>query len=179
MTCGGVTRVSTAIAATNAAVIGSGRTRVYTASGRRTGGSGRSRMPRDLLLLADRFADPLVIQHPEAQLCVRAGYIALRKISNVFGIRFDPDPHWPGQQISIAKSEFDEVYDELAREGVPVTSDREQAWRDFAGWRVNYDAVLLALAALTVAPPAKWSSDRSPAFPRLAPLTRRRNRPRR
>jgi hypothetical protein len=115
----------------------------------------------------------------EAQLCVRAGYIALRKISNVFGIRFDPDPHWPGQQISIAKSEFDEVYDELAREGVPVTSDREQAWRDFAGWRVNYDAVLLALAALTVAPPAKWSSDRSPAFPRLAPLTRRRNRPRR
>jgi hypothetical protein len=113
----------------------------------------------------------------EAQLCIRAGYIALHKISTFFGIPFDPDPHWPDQQISVAKSEFEEVYDELAREGVPVKPDREQAWRDFAGWRVNYDAVLLALAALTVAPPAKWSSDRSPAFPQLAPLTHRRNWP--
>src|SRR5258705_8816521 len=26
----------------------------------------------------------------EAQLCIRAGYLALRKISNVFGIPFDP-----------------------------------------------------------------------------------------
>jgi hypothetical protein len=115
----------------------------------------------------------------EAQLCIRAGYIALRRISNVFGILFDPDPHWPGQQISIVKREFDEVYDELAHAGVPVKADRDQAWLDFAGWRVNYDAVLLALAAFTVAPPAKWSSDRSPAFPRLAPLTRRRKPPRR
>jgi len=59
---------------------------------------------------------------------------------------------------------------------VPVKPDREQAWRGFAGWRVNYDAVLLALAALTAAPPARWSSDRSLGSPALAPLTRRRNR---
>jgi hypothetical protein len=44
---------------------------------------------------------------------------------------------------------------------VRVIADRDQAWRDFAGWRVNYDTVLLALAALTLAPPAMWSSDRS------------------
>jgi hypothetical protein len=35
--------------------------------------------------------------------------------------------------------------------------------------------VLLALAALTVAPPAKWSSDRS-LVPQLTPLTHRRSR---
>jgi hypothetical protein len=35
------------------------------------------------------------------------------------------------------------------------------AWRGFAGWRVNYDTVLLALAALTMAPEAPWSSDHS------------------
>jgi hypothetical protein len=45
---------------------------------------------------------------------------------------------------------------------VPVKADREQAWRDFAGWRVNYDGVLLALCALVMAPYAPWSSDRSP-----------------
>src|SRR5919198_4002856 len=71
----------------------------------------------------------------EAQLCIRAGYIALRKIADFFGIPFHPDPHWPDQPISIDKSEFEEVYDQLRQEGVPVKPDREQAWRDFAGWR--------------------------------------------
>ena len=112
----------------------------------------------------------------EAQLCIRAGYIALRKIAGFFGIPHHPDAHWPDQPISILKSEFEEVYEQLKEEGVPVKPDREQAWRDFAGWRVNYDAVLLALAALTVAPPARWSSDRSLVYPALAPLTRRRKR---
>jgi len=111
----------------------------------------------------------------EAQLCIRAGYITLRKIAGFFGIPFDPDPHWPDQPISILKNEFEEVYEQLKEEGVPVKPDREQAWRDFAGWRVNYDAVLLALAALTVAPPARWSSDRSLVYPALGPLTHRRN----
>jgi hypothetical protein len=122
-------------------------------------------------------ASTVKLEHSdEAQLCIRAGYIALRKISSIFGLPVDPDPRWPDQQISIKKSEFEEVYDELAREGVPVKPDREQAWRDFAGWRVNYDAVLLALAALTVAPPAKWSSDRALSYSQLAPYTHRRNR---
>ena len=48
----------------------------------------------------------------------------------------------------------------LAGAGVPLKADREQAWRDFAGWRVNYDSVLLALAELMMAPPARWISDR-------------------
>ena len=39
--------------------------------------------------------------------------------------------------------------------------DRDQAWRDFAGWRVNNDTTLLALAGLTMAPHALWSSDRA------------------
>jgi hypothetical protein len=110
----------------------------------------------------------------EAQLCIRAGYIALRKIADFFGIPFHPDPHWPDQAISIDRSEFEEVYDQLKQEGLPVKPDRDQAWRDFAGWRVNYDSVVLALAALTVAPPAKWSSDRSLISPPLAPLLHRR-----
>ena len=49
----------------------------------------------------------------------------------------------------------------LEEAGVPLNADRDQAWRDFSGWRVNYDTVLLALANLTSAPPAQWSSDRS------------------
>ena len=59
--------------------------------------------------------------------------------------------------------------------GVPVHADRAQAWRDFVGWRVNYDQVLHALAALVDAPYTPWVSDRSPARPaRRYRLGRRR-----
>jgi hypothetical protein len=50
---------------------------------------------------------------------------------------------------------------------VSLKPDRDQAWHDFAGWRVNYDTTLLRLAALTMAPYAPWSSDRSPVYIRI------------
>jgi hypothetical protein len=50
----------------------------------------------------------------------------------------------------------------LAEVGVPMKPDRAQCWRDFAGWRVNYDTALIELAKLTMAPQAPWSSDRYP-----------------
>ncbi|MDP9222242.1 MAG: hypothetical protein M3P18_00005, partial [Actinomycetota bacterium] len=108
---------------------------------------------------------------PEAELMIRAGYVALRRISDYFSIQYDPDPA-PEDPISIQRVEFEAMWDKLAQEGVPLKRDRDQAWIDFAGWRVNYDTVLLALAALTVAPPAPWSSDRAPAR-RRPPITRR------
>ena len=39
------------------------------------------------------------------------------------------------------------VYDRLAAAGITLVADREQAWRDFAGWRVNHYTVLLAWPA--------------------------------
>jgi hypothetical protein len=116
-----------------------------------------------------------VPRDPQAALCVRSGYLCLRAIGDFFDVVYDPDPA-PTDPISIAREEFDAAYDELAAAGVPLKPDRDQAWRDFAGWRVNYDTVLLALAALTVAPYAPWSSDRSPRF-RVSAMPRfRRNR---
>jgi hypothetical protein len=97
---------------------------------------------------------------PEAALCIRAGSLALRDIAGFFDIPFDPDPRY-GDPICIERAEFDAAYERLARAGLPMQPDREQAWHDFAGWRVNYDAVLLALAGLVRAPVAPWSSDRS------------------
>jgi len=110
---------------------------------------------------------------PQADLCLRAGYIALRRISDYFEIPYDPAPR-PDDPISITRAEFDAVCDDLAAQGLPIKPDREQAWRDFAGWRVNYDVVLLRLAGLTLAPVAPWSSDRalSHRVP-LVPILRR------
>jgi hypothetical protein len=97
----------------------------------------------------------------EAQLCLRAGYIALRRIASFFRLPFDPDPRHPIHPIAVTREEYDAVVEDLARNGVPLKADREQAWQDFAGWRVTYDVPLLRLAQLTMAPYAQWSSDRS------------------
>jgi len=111
----------------------------------------------------------------EAELCIRAGFVALRHIADFFGITYHPDPHFPEQSISITRAEYDAAYDLLAGEGVALKQDREAAWQAFAGWRVNYDTVLLALATLTMAPPASWSTDLvQPQNRRSRPLTLRR-----
>ena len=106
---------------------------------------------------------------PAPGLCIRSGYMALREIADFFGYDHDPDPS-PDDPISISRDEFMEIYEQLGGAGLPIRPDREQAWRDFSGWRVNYDRVLLALCSLMMAPYAPWSSDRSPT----APLRRQR-----
>lgn len=98
----------------------------------------------------------------QVDLCLRAGYLALREVAAFFRIPFDPNPR-PDDPISISREEFDRACDRLAESGLPLRRDRDLAWRDFAGWRVNYDSVLLDLARLTMAPPdVPWSTDRSP-----------------
>ncbi|MBT3337952.1 MAG: hypothetical protein HN855_05935 [Anaerolineae bacterium] len=97
---------------------------------------------------------------PSAALCIRAGFIALRRIADNFDIPYPRDPQFPKTPISITQAEFNAVLLQLADAGLPLKDDREQAWQDFAGWRVNYDHSLLALCDLVMAPPAFWSSDR-------------------
>ena len=93
-------------------------------------------------------------------ICMRAGYIALRGIADFFDYPHNPNPSID-DPISISREEFDEAYGELRDAGIPVVADRDQAWQNFRGWRVNYDDVLLMLARMTMAPYAPWSSDRS------------------
>lgn len=107
----------------------------------------------------------------EAELCLRTGYLSLRHLADLFDIRYDPEPS-PDDPISITRDEFDEVFDRLASEGAPMKPDRDEAWRDFAGWRVNYDQPLVMLCSLVNPPYAKWSSDRG--VPRYRPPMKRR-----
>lgn len=102
-------------------------------------------------------------QSPEAQLCIRAGFVALRRITDFFGYPHNPDPT-PDDPISVSREEYDAVWQQLADAGLPLRPDREQSWRDFRGWRVNYDTVLRFLAGVTMAPPHLWSGDRAIRF---------------
>lgn len=101
-----------------------------------------------------------VPRDPRAQLMIRTGTLSLRRICDYFGFDYDPDPD-PDGPISIDRTEFDEVYDRFRAEGMPMVADPDLAWRDFAGWRVNYDRPLLSLATFIEAPRTPWSSDRS------------------
>lgn len=99
--------------------------------------------------------EPLQL-HPA--LVIRAGILALRHIADVFHVPYNPDPHFPGDPISVRKEDFDAAYDRLATQGVPLKADRELVWKNFAGWRVNYDSALVGLARLTMAPEQPWLS---------------------
>ena len=102
--------------------------------------------------------------HPMAGLCVRSGYTALRSIADFFGMDYPPDPQ-PGDPITIARDEWEDARGASSRRpACRCVADVDQAWLDFAGWRVNYDTVLVTLAGLMQAPYAPWSSDRSVRF---------------
>ena len=92
---------------------------------------------------------------PQVETCIRAGYLALNAVADFFRIQHPVDPR-QGDPISIPRAEFDAVYERLRVAGLPIRIDPDQCWRDFAGWRVNYDAALLGLARLVVVPPTPW-----------------------
>jgi hypothetical protein len=91
----------------------------------------------------------------QADLVIRAGYLAVRRIAGHFGIRYDAEPK-QSDPTSVSREKFDRALAVLAAAGVPLVADWDQAWRDFNGWRVNYDQPLRGLEALTMAPAPWW-----------------------
>ena len=108
----------------------------------------------DTAALARSVVDvPLDVQ---ADLTIRAGYLAVRRIADYFFLRYDAHPPQDAP-TSISREMFERVCEVLAADGVPLKADRDQAFLDFNGWRVNYDAPVLALARMTTAPPSWWT----------------------
>ena len=103
-------------------------------------------------LVRSSVAIPMDVQ---ADLMIRAGYLALRRIAGFFGLQHEASPQ-PTDPTSIDRARFDAALEVLAASGVPLVEDRDQAWRDFSGWRVNYDAALRTLERITLAPTPWW-----------------------
>lgn len=96
---------------------------------------------------------------PNIALAIRSGYLCLQRIADFFRLPYNPKPAFPKDSISISRLEFEQALDTLAAAGVPLKPDRDQAWRDFAGWRVNYDSLLQPIAQITMAPTSLWMGD--------------------
>lgn len=78
---------------------------------------------------------------PTAGLCIRSGWLSLRRLADYFKVEY-PKNVTTDIHVTITREEFDLVLARLERSGVPLVSDRDEAWRDFVGWRVNYDAII-------------------------------------
>jgi hypothetical protein len=97
---------------------------------------------------------------PQARLCLRMGFTALRDLADVVGISYDPDPR-PDDPIELRCEEFAEQVAELRLRGFAMQRDVDEAWPHFRGWRVNYETIAYALCDYLVAPPAPWSGPRT------------------
>src|SRR6202046_3408987 len=108
------------------------------------------------LYLALRPKESDVIQ---ARLCLRGGFTCLGNIARAIGIPipFDADPN---DGISLSYNDFTEAIERLRKVDYPIERPIEDAWTDFLGWRVNYEAAAYALALTIDAPPALWSGPR-------------------
>jgi hypothetical protein len=92
-----------------------------------------------------------------SDLAISAGYETLDAIAAFFRIPTISRPAQADDPILVTRTEYDAAVAELAQAGLPLRADREQAWRDFAGWRVNYEDALLRLSGVIMAPEARWN----------------------
>jgi hypothetical protein len=96
----------------------------------------------------------------EARMLIRMGFTCLRHIAGVARIPFDPDPR-ADDPVVLPHDEFLAAYQRLEDIHYPMSRSAAEAWPQFRGWRVNYEAVAYALADAVDAPPARWSGPRS------------------
>ena len=105
----------------------------------------------------------------QARLCLRGGFTCLGNIARALGMPVPEDAD-PSDGISLSYEDFLEAIERLRRVDFPVERPVEDAWADFLGWRVNYEAAAYALAWATDAPPALWSGPRRHEVETIAPL---------
>ena len=98
----------------------------------------------------------LVHRTGQADTMIRSGYLAIRAIADHYRIAPEPadDAH---QAISIDRSQFEAILDELQRRGIMLQMEPDAAWHRFAGWRANYDQAICGLQELTGPVPSHWT----------------------
>jgi hypothetical protein len=94
-----------------------------------------------------------------ARHCLRTGFLGLRALAGVYRVELPTDPR-PDASLALTYEEFSDGLDRLQAVGFPIERSREEAWRHFRGWRVNYEAAAYLLADRLGAVPAPWSGER-------------------
>jgi len=104
-----------------------------------------------------------------ARLCLRAGFLCFNQIAQAMGLKVADEPD-PNSGISLTYEEFLGAIDRMHQVDFPIERDPEDAWKDFVGWRVNYEQAAYAVAADLHVVPALWSGQRRPPTPPIPPF---------
>jgi hypothetical protein len=104
-----------------------------------------------------------------ARLCLRGGFQCFQQIARAMGIEV-PEEHDADGEISLTYDEFLDAVNRMREVDFPIERDPADAWPDFVGWRVNYEAAAYAVAFALDAVPALWSGPRRHDVPAVAPI---------
>jgi len=113
---------------------------------------------------------------PAARLALRMGFLALRSIAETVGLPADHDPD-PDGPLRLTYEEYLEGIGRIASTTFLMERTPEEAWPDFRGWRVNYEPVAYALAALLDAVPGPWTGPRRTGDATMPPLRPQNRKP--
>lgn len=105
----------------------------------------------------------------QARLCLRMGFLALRSIAETLGLEVDHDPD-PDSALQLTYEDYLEGVTRITSTTFRLERTPEQAWPDFRGWRVNYEAVAYALIDRLDAVPGPWTGTRSNGDGTIAPI---------
>ena len=111
-----------------------------------------------------------------ARQCLRSGFECLTRIARTMGMDVPEQPD-PAAGISLTYEEFLEAVARMREVDFPVEREPADAWPDFLGWRVNYEAAAYAVAAAVDAVPALWSGPRPTPTATIPPIRPALGRP--
>lgn len=112
---------------------------------------------------------PSTVPTIQARLCLRMGFTALRSVAETVGLDVDHDPD-PDAALQLAYADYLEGVSRISSTTFAMDRTPEQAWPDFRGWRVNYEAVAYALADRLDAVPGPWTGPRRTGTEVIAPV---------
>jgi hypothetical protein len=126
-----------------------------------------------LMLSLSPQAAPVV----PARLCLRAGFLCFKDVARAMGKNIPEEPD-PDAGIAISYEEFLDAIARMRKVNFPIERDAADAWPDFVGWRVNYEAAAFAIARELDVVPALWSGPRRHAnCPQIPPIRPPEGRP--
>lgn len=111
-----------------------------------------------------------------ARVALRQGIVCMQELCRVMRIPFDTDPS-PDKASEVSLEDFEQACEMIRVAGYTCEVDPGQAYRDFRGWRANYEDMAYTLAARIDAVPAPWSGPRTPPLPVIFPSRLPNRRP--
>ncbi|MGI9598328.1 MAG: hypothetical protein ACR2QK_19345 [Acidimicrobiales bacterium] len=98
----------------------------------------------------------------QADTMIRSGYLSLRMIADFFDIDGEvadgQGEDSSGVELSVSRRQFEALLDDLATAGCAVPDQRDDAWKAFHGWRINYDQAVVGLAGLVGDVGSHWDT---------------------